>query len=60
MYTPCSVAGRVSATGPVVEEHLAATTAVVICGGGDGGSFVIVVVVVDVAVLHIHLLFTVC
>ena len=73
MYTPCSVAGRVSiATGPVVEEHLAATTAAVVCGGGDGdgGSVVVVVVIVvvvvvvdvsvDVAVLHIHLLFAVC
>ena len=42
IYTPCSVAGRVSiATGPVVEEHLAATTA-------TAGNVVVIVVVVVV------------
>ena len=55
MYTPCSVAGRVSATGPVVEEQLTATVVVIVV--------VVVVVVVDVSVdvtvLHVHLLFAV-
>ena len=70
MYTPCSVAGRVSiATGPVVEEQLAATAATAATADDDNGGNVVVVVVVavvvivdvsvDVAVLHVHLLFTV-
>ena len=44
MYTPCSVAGRVSATGPVVEYkqlHVAATAV----DDGKVVSFVVVVVV---------------
>ena len=47
MYTPCSVAGRVSiATGPVIEEqlHVASTAA-------DDSSVVVVVVVVIVVVV---------
>ena len=74
MYTPCSVAGRVSAT---VEEqlHVASTTTAAAGGGaadgnganavavvGDGGGVVVIVVVVvsvDVTVLHVHLLFAV-
>ena len=68
MYTPCSVAGRVSiATGPVVEKQLAASTAADDDnddgGGNDDDNIVIVVVIVvvsvDVAVLHVHLLFAV-
>ena len=57
MYTPCSVAGRVSvATGPVVEEqlHVASTAA------DDSNVVVVVVVVVDVNVDVVDLLFTVC
>ena len=65
MYTPCSVAGRVSiATGPVVEKQLAASTAADDDnddgGGNDDDNIVVVVVVnVDVTVLHVHLLFAV-
>ena len=46
MYTPCSVAGRVSATGPVIEEqlHVASTAA------DDSNVTIDVVVVVDVNV----------
>ena len=61
MYTPCSVAGRVSiATGPMVEEQLTATATVVAADDGNDGNVVVVVVVnVNVTVLHVHLLFTV-
>ena len=73
MYTPCSVAGRVSATGPVVEEqlHVASTAA----AANDDDIVVVVVVAVIIVVVaivavvvddvntmlhvHVHLLFAV-